>query len=110
MLKYRVYIFLFAVGAALWVIATALALIKFWDITSPLIIQFDVFRGITILGSKSFIFKMLGIAAAFFLINIMLARVFIQRHIFLSYLIAACTGLVMLFMFASVVTLIHINL
>jgi len=108
--KHHQLLFVFVAGFILLVVAGLLVIINFSGIDSPLIIHFDIFSGLNLIGSKVQIFTIVGIALVVNVINFILAVAVLKRQVFLSYVLGASITLVNLFVLIAIVVLININL
>ncbi len=61
---------------------------RLWDIKTPIIVHFDAYKGIDILGSKAEVFAITLGAFAIILLNAFLADILYQRDRFLAYIVA----------------------
>ncbi len=85
------------------------AYLQIWDITSPLIIHFDVYKGIDFLGDRFDVFGILLTALAMVAVNFVLANFLYYRERFLSFVFGFCSlGLTILILIA-VSVIISVN-
>ncbi len=88
---------------------SCVAYIKLGENTAPLIIHFDIYKGIDFLGGRTEVFGILVSAFAMLLINFFLASVFYNRERFLSYIFGFTSlGLAVLILIA-VSVIISVN-
>ena len=85
------------------------AYLQVWDITSPLIIHFDVYKGIDFLGNRFDVFGMLFTTLVMIAVNLWLANFLYYRERFLSFIFGFVSlGLTILILIA-VSVIISVN-
>lgn len=86
LLKDKYLISIFGLSFFVLLISFLTAFFKIGGITSPLIIHFDTYNGVNILGDKIDIFGVFASAFAAALINFLLSNFFYYRERFISYI------------------------
>lgn len=64
------------------------AIYRLWSVNTPVIIHFDVYKGIDVLGTKAELFLTIAGAFCLVLLNACLTDALFERDRFLSYLVA----------------------
>ena len=100
---------LFAMGALFLVIAGSIAYARLGSLTSPLIVNFDVFNGVNLIGSKTLVYNSVGIGFAILCVNYLLFRAVLPKSTFLAYFIAAGTLMTLLVILIGVSVIVHFN-
>jgi len=75
----------FALSFLILLFGFIFAYLQVWDITSPLIIHFDVYKGIDFLGNRFDVFGILLTALVMIAVNLWLANFLYYRERFLSF-------------------------
>ena len=83
--------------------------VKLADISSPLIIHFDVYKGIDFFGGKTKIFGILFSAFIMILINFFLADFLYNRQRFLSYIFSFGSLAISILILIAVSVIISVN-
>ncbi len=100
---------MFGVAAVVLLLTLVLILIFFGATDTPLIIHFDTFKGIDFLGNKLYVFGIVLVGIAMFLINVGLAHSLYYRNRFLSYIIACATLVIALLILIAVSAIVAVN-
>jgi hypothetical protein len=85
------------------------AFVKLQDVSSPLIIHFDAYKGIDFFGGKTEIFGILFSAFVMFLMNFFLADFLYNRQRFLSYIFSFTSLAINILILIAVSVIISIN-
>jgi len=107
--KNRNFIVIFGVSLGLLILTAGVAFIRFGEITTPLIIHFDAFKGIDFLGDRFDVSNILIVALVMILINLFLAEFIFDRQRFLSYVFAYVSLAVSILILIAVSVIIGIN-
>jgi len=107
--KNRNFIVIFGVSLGLLILTAGVAFIRFGEITTPLIIHFDVYQGIDFFGGKMEIFGILFSAFVMILINFFLADFLYHRQRFLSYIFSFGSLWITILILISMGVIISIN-
>lgn len=95
----------FGISFLIFLIAGLFAAVKFIGAGGPLIIHYDVFRGIDFVGGKMEIFGILFSVLVMMAANFFLAEFIYERERFMSYLFAYAT-LALSILFAAIIIVI----
>lgn len=87
-IKDKTLLTVFGLSFVILIFTLILALIMFGDITGPLVIHFDVYKGIDFFGGRTEVFGILWSGFAMLVINALLANFLYDRERFLSFLFA----------------------
>mgnify|MGYP001572255989 CR=1 FL=1 len=87
-LKNKNFAIIFGLSLGILILTAFVAYIQLAEITTPLIIHFDAYKGIDFLGDKFDVFKILAVALTVFSINFILAEFIFYRQRFLSFVFA----------------------
>lgn len=79
------------------------------DVTDLLIIHFQPFDGIDVLGSKAQVYNMISAAAILNLLNAFLATAFYWRDRFLSYLLGFSSSFISLLILLVIWVIVSVN-
>lgn len=96
-------------GFGILVLTGIIAYINLSEITTPLIIHFDAYKGIDFLGNKTDVFNILIVAAVMFLINFVLAEFIFDRQRFLSYNFAFVSLMISILILIAILVIISVN-
>ncbi|MFA5386242.1 MAG: hypothetical protein WC297_00995 [Candidatus Paceibacterota bacterium] len=100
---------IFAISALLLLIVFTLICFKFIGIRNPIIVHFDVYKGIDFLGSRIDVFGIFLAAVVIFLINLFLSNHLFYRERFLSYVFAATTLFLVVLALIAIAAIISVN-
>ncbi|HDH31549.1 MAG TPA: hypothetical protein ENH26_02110 [Candidatus Wolfebacteria bacterium] len=99
----------FGLSFLILILISCIAYIKLGENTAPLILHFDIYKGIDFLGGRIEAFGILISSFAMILINLLLANSFYNRERFLSYIFGFVSfGLVILILI-GVSVIISVN-
>jgi hypothetical protein len=104
--------YLLVVFSASWfllVLNLILVYLQLGDITTPLIIHFDVYKGIDFLGSRKDVFGILASGATMLLINLLLAEFFYRRERFLSYILTFLSLILSILILIATSVIVSVN-
>jgi len=79
------------------------------SITTPLIIHFDSYRGIDIVGGRAEVYAILILGLILILINLFLAEFIYKRERFLSYIFAFASLLISTLILMAISVIISVN-
>ncbi|OHB22602.1 MAG: hypothetical protein A2939_04290 [Parcubacteria group bacterium RIFCSPLOWO2_01_FULL_48_18] len=108
--KNRNLLVIFSIAFVLWCIAAGLAFFNFSSIASPLIIHFDVYRGLDFLGSRGHIFNIIIIAFVLLVTDCLLASVLLETEKILSYYIGFFSMFINAVVLMVILVLMNFNL
>lgn len=100
---------LFAAGLFFLAIAGAIGYVRLGDLTSPLIVNYDVFNGVNLIGSKTLIYNAVGIGFSMLCLNYLLSRAVLSKSKFLAYFLAAGTLMTLLVILIGVSVIVRFN-
>ena len=104
----RIHI-IFGISLLVLLVALAVAYVKLADQTALLIIHFDKYQGIDMLGSKGDIFSCLLIGVGIVAVNGLLAYVLYRRDRFLANLLGYVSVAISVLLFLSTLAIISNN-
>jgi len=90
-------------------LAAIVGYLRLGEISTPLIIHFDAYKGIDFLGNRFDVLGILAVATTMFLVNLFLARFVFDRQRFLSYTLAYITLAIAILILIAVSVIIAIN-
>ncbi|MBI5306703.1 hypothetical protein HZB04_03940 [Candidatus Wolfebacteria bacterium] len=99
----------FGLSFLLLIFLLAIVFAKLRDISAPLIIHFDVYRGIDFFGGKLEIFGIIATAFIAVVINFLLADFFYWRERFLSYVLGFGSLAFVILILIAVGVIVNIN-
>lgn len=83
--------------------------VKFGSVSAPLIIHFDVYKGIDLVGSRASVIEILVAAGVMILINLFLADFLYSRERFLSYIFGFGSLLLVILILIATGVIISVN-
>lgn len=108
-LRNKSLLIIFGVSFGILVLTGIIAYLNLAEITTPLIIHFDAYKGIDFLGNKIDVFNILIVAGVIFLINLILAELIFDRQRLLSFNFAFVSLVVSVLIFIAILVIISIN-
>lgn len=99
---FLVSFFFFGLGLVLFEIRAV-------NFSDNIIIHFDFFQGITLIGSVGRVYEIISLAGLIQCLNLFLAWFFLHRHLFVSYLLAATTLFFSGLIFIELLVIISVN-
>lgn len=99
----------FAISFALVIVGLAISYVNLGNGDRPLILHFDIFRGIDFFGSAKDVFNIGFIGFSILAINLLLAMVIFHKEPVLSYFIASISLAIALFTLIALVVIFSVN-
>lgn len=96
-------------SVAVFLIALIIAGVKFITRTEPVIIHFDAFKGIDVVGNKIAVFGILFAFLSMLFVNFSIADFIYNRERFLSYIFSAISLLLSIFILIFIVVIVSVN-
>ncbi len=78
----------FGIVFFIFLLAVILCFVKFLTRTESVIVHFDIYKGIDVVGNKAEVFGILAVALVMLVINLFLANFTYDRERFLSYILS----------------------
>ncbi|HEY4523453.1 MAG TPA: hypothetical protein VJK04_01095 [Candidatus Paceibacterota bacterium] len=100
---------LISAGVFLLILGIILFEINVVNFSNELILRFDFFQGITMVGGVEKVYQIFFLVGLIEFINISLAWFFLRRQIFLSYLFAATSLFFASLIFSTLLVIITVN-
>jgi len=100
---------LISAGVFLLILGIILFEINVVNFSNELILRFDFFQGITMVGGVEKVYQIFFLVGLIEFINISLAWFFLRRQIFLSYLFAATSLFFANLIFSTLLVIITVN-
>ncbi len=107
--KNRNFIVIFGLSLGFLILTAGVAYLRLTEITTPLIIHFDAFKGIDFLGDRFDVSNILIVALIIILINSILAEFIFDRQRFLSFVFAYVSLAISILILIAVSVIISIN-
>jgi hypothetical protein len=108
-LKNKSLLIIFGISFGVLVLTAIIAYLSLAEVTTPLIIHFDAYKGIDFLGGKIDVYNILIVAAVIFLINFILAEFIFDRQRLLSYNFALVGLAVSVLILITILVIISVN-
>ena len=100
---------IFGLSLGILVLTTLVVYLRLAESAAPLIVHFDVQKGIDFLGNRFDIFNILIVALVIFLINFILAEFIFDRQRFLSFVFAYVSLAISTLILIAISVIISIN-
>jgi len=100
---------IFGLSLGILVLTTLIVYLRLAESAAPLIVHFDVYKGIDFLGNRFDIFNILIVALVIFLINFILAEFIFDRQRFLSFVFAYVSLAISTLILIAISVIISIN-
>lgn len=108
-LKNRNFVIIFGLSLGLLILTALAVYLKVAEIATPLIVHFDVYKGIDFLGNRLDIFNILIVALIVLFINFILAVFIFYRQRFLSFIFAYVSLAISILILIAISVIISIN-
>ncbi|MEK7574225.1 MAG: hypothetical protein AAB514_01700 [Patescibacteria group bacterium] len=108
-LKNRNFGIIFGLGLGILILTILVVYLRLAEITAPLIIHFDAYKGIDFLGDRFDVFGILAVALTIFLVNLALAEFIFDRQRFISFVFAYVSLVIATLILISISVIISIN-
>lgn len=108
-LRNKSLLVIFGLSFGVLVLTTIIVYLRLVEITTPLIIHFDAYKGIDFLGNRIDVFNILIIAGVMFLINFVLAELIFDRQRLLSFNFAFVSLAVSVLILIAISVIISVN-
>lgn len=100
---------IFGLSLGFLILTAVVVYLRLVEITTPLIIHFDAYKGIDFLGDRFDVSNILIVALAIFLINLILAEFIFDRQRFLSFVFAYISLSISILILIAISAIISIN-
>jgi hypothetical protein len=108
-LKTKNFAIIFGLSFGFLILTALVAYLKLADTSAPLIVHFDVYKGIDFLGNRFDILNILVVALIILLINFFLAEFIFDRQRFLSFIFAYVSLAISALILIAISVIISIN-
>lgn len=108
-LKNKNFAIIFGLSLGILILTALVVYLRLAEIASPLIVHFDVYKGIDFLGNRLDIFNILIVALVVLLINFILAVFIFDRQRFLSFVFAYVSLAISTLILIAISVIISIN-
>ena len=108
-LKAKNFAVIFGLSLGLLILMGSLAYLRLAETAAPLIVHFDVYKGIDFLGNRFDILNILVVALIILLINFFLAEFIFDRQRFLSFVFAYVSLAISTLILIAISVIISIN-
>jgi hypothetical protein len=108
-LRNKSLLIVFGLSFSILILTAVIVYLRLAEITTPLIIHFDAYKGIDFLGDRGDIFKILIVALTIFLLNLILAEFIFDRQRFLSFTFAFINLVISILILISISVIISVN-
>lgn len=108
-LKNKSLLIIFGLSFGVLVLTAIIVYVRLAEVTTPLIIHFDAYKGIDFLGNRIDVFNILIVAGVIFLINLILAELIFDRQRLLSFNFAFASLAVSILILIAILVIISVN-
>ena len=102
-------VIIFGLSFGILILTAVIVYVRLAEITTPLIIHFDAYKGIDFLGDRGDVFKILIVALTIFVLNLILAEFIFDRQRFLSFTLAFIGLATSILILIAISVIININ-